>query len=61
MFGKKIAKAIDSTAAKAYETGTKVGGKTGGKIADALSNAALGGLRSLIDQPCTCTRSNCKH
>jgi hypothetical protein len=56
-----IAKALDATARKAYDTGTAIGGEAGGRVADTITNATLGSARRLtgVDQ-CTCS-GNCQH
>jgi len=55
----RIAKALDSTAARTHEAGTKLGGETGGNVADAVLNATLGPIRGRIN--CGCTRTDCQH
>ncbi|MEV8093706.1 hypothetical protein [Kitasatospora sp. NPDC085879] len=57
MFGKRTAKALDTTADKANQIGRKLGSETGSRIADGLMNATLGGLRAATGQPCT--RTDC--
>lgn len=54
MLGERTAKALDSLAEKAYAVGVKVGGETGGRVADAVNNTVLGPVRSRCDAPCWC-------
>lgn len=57
MFGKKIARILDSTAAAASKAGEKVAGERGADAADRLMNATFGGLRAATGEPCT--RTDC--
>lgn len=59
MLGKLIARTLDSTAAKAYEAGTRVAGERGGDAADRLMSATFGALRDRVGH--ACTRPDCKH
>ncbi|MGW1143832.1 hypothetical protein ACWD6I_01965 [Streptomyces sp. NPDC002454] len=61
MFGRKTAEKLDTAAAVLYSAGTKVAGDTGGRIGDAIANAALAPIRRHIDETCTnCTRGKCQ-
>lgn len=56
--GKRIAKILDTTAAKMYDAGTSVAGKAGGRAADAIATKVLGPIRDA--QHTGCTNKCCK-
>ena len=57
--GKRIAKALDSTAAKMHRAGTSAAGKVGGLAADALANKVLSPIRNAQNVGCTGQGSGC--
>ncbi|MFI5990247.1 hypothetical protein ACIBAC_00135 [Streptomyces sp. NPDC051362] len=63
--GKRIAKALDSAAAKMHNAGTSTAGSLGGRAADAVANKVIAPIRSVQNVGCTgqgagCTKK-CKH
>jgi hypothetical protein len=56
---KTIATKLDAAAKKIHDTGTRIGGETGGRVGDAIANTTLARLRSLCDVDCT--NPNCDH
>lgn len=61
MFGRKTAQKLDTAASALHKAGKKVGGNTGGRVGDAIANAAIAPIRSRIDESCTnCSRGKCK-
>ncbi|MET8717369.1 hypothetical protein ABZV52_29835 [Streptomyces sp. NPDC004735] len=51
--GKRIARILDSAAAKMYDAGTSVAGKTGGRVADTVATKILGPVRDAQHTGCT--------
>jgi hypothetical protein len=56
---KSLATKLDAVAKKLHETGTRIGGETGGRAGDAIANVTMGRLRNLCDVDCT--NPNCDH
>lgn len=44
----RIAAALDRLALALYETGRRVGGDSGGRLADRVANASIGPARALL-------------
>jgi hypothetical protein len=57
----KIATALDAAARKLHDTGTRLAGEPGGKVADTISNTVITPIRGRINEPCTCGTTNCGH
>ncbi|MER6109334.1 hypothetical protein [Streptomyces hirsutus] len=57
--GKRIAKILDTTAAKMYDAGTSVAGQAGGRAADAVATKVLGPLRDAQNTKCTGQGHDC--
>ncbi|MGW2550086.1 hypothetical protein [Streptomyces sp. NPDC001635] len=57
--GKRLARIIDSTAAKMHNAGTSVAGKVGGRAADAVATKVLGPVRDAQNTGCTGQGSGC--
>lgn len=61
MFGRKTAEKLDDAAAALHHAGRKIAGETGGRIGDAIANAAIAPIRNHVDTDCTrCARGKCE-
>lgn len=59
LLNRKTAKALDTAASTAHQVGRAVAGQTGERVAGAVVNTALGGIRDRLNVGCTCGTDTC--
>lgn len=55
----RIARVLDRIALALYAAGERIAGERGGRLADAVSDASMGPVRTLLAVPCTCGLTDC--